>query len=109
MKNFTKKNIKMGILSKLFGGGRKERVIQLMVEGAVIIDVRTPGEFKGGHIKGSKNIPLPELRSNVAKIKALKKPIVVCCASGMRSAQAKTILEKEGIQVENGGAWRSLQ
>lgn len=47
MKNFTKKNIKMGILSKLFGGGRKERVIQLMVEGAVIIDVRTPGEFKG--------------------------------------------------------------
>lgn len=99
----------MGLLSKLFGGGRKERVAQLMVEGALIIDVRTPGEFKGGNIKGSKNIPLPELRSNIAKIKALKKPIVVCCASGIRSAQAKTILEKEGIKVENGGAWRSLQ
>jgi len=99
----------MGILSKLFGGGRKERVIQLMVEGAVIIDVRSPGEFKGGHVKGSKNIPLPELRSNIGKIKALKKPIIVCCASGMRSAQAKTVLEKEGIQVENGGSWSSLR
>jgi len=99
----------MGLLSKLFGGGRKDRVIQLMAEGAVIVDVRTPGEFKGGHIKGSKNIPLPDLRSSVSKIKALKKPIIVCCASGMRSAQAKTILEKEGIQVENGGAWRSLR
>lgn len=99
----------MGIFSKLFGGGRKERVIQLLVEGAVIVDVRTPGEFKGGHIEGSKNIPLPSLQANIAKIKALKKPIVVCCASGVRSAQAKGILEKAGIQVENGGAWRSLR
>lgn len=99
----------MGILSKLFGGGRNERVEALLAKGAVIIDVRNPGEFAAGRIEGSKNIPLQEIRSNVKKIKALKKPIVVCCASGMRSGQAKMILEKEGIEVENAGGWRALK
>lgn len=99
----------MGILSKLFGGGRNERVATLLAKGAVIIDVRNPGEFAAGRIEGSKNIPLQEIRSNIKKIKALKKPIVVCCASGMRSGQAKLILEKEGIEVENAGGWRSLR
>lgn len=99
----------MGILSKLFGGDRKNRVAQLLAEGAVIIDVRNPGEFKGGHIEGSKNIPLQEIRSQIGKIKALKKPIVVCCASGVRSGQAKMILEKEGLTVENAGGWRALR
>lgn len=99
----------MGILSKLFGGGRNERVEALLANGAVIIDVRNPGEFAAGRIEGSKNIPLPEIRSNINKIKALKKPIVVCCASGMRSGQAKMILEKEGIEVENAGGWHSLK
>lgn len=98
----------MGLFSNLFGGGRSERVKELLDQGAVIIDVRTKGEFQSRHVKGSKNIPLPELRGKVKKIKALNKPIVVCCASGVRSGQAKTILAKEGITVENGGGWRSL-
>ena len=108
MLKFVKKTIDMGLFSNLFGGGRNERVQELLNEGAVIIDVRTKGEFQSNHVQGSKNIPLPELRGKVKKIKAMNKPVVVCCASGVRSGQAKSILEKEGITVENGGGWRSL-
>lgn len=99
----------MGIISKLFGGGRQERVEELLAKGAVIIDVRNPGEFKNGRIEGSKNIPLQQFRGEVEAIKSWKKPIVVCCASGVRSAQAKAILDKEGVEVENAGGWRSLR
>lgn len=98
----------MGILSKLFGGDRKNRVQSLIEEGAIIIDVRNPGEFSSGHYKGSRNIPLQEFGKHVDKIKKENKPVVVCCASGMRSAQAKSMLEKAGVQVENAGGWRSL-
>lgn len=99
----------MGILSNLFGGGRQERVKDLLEKGAIIIDVRTPGEFQRAHNKGSQNIPLPELKGKISKIKAMNKPVVVCCASGVRSGQAKTMLEREGITVENAGGWRALQ
>jgi len=63
----------MGLFSNLFGGGRNERVQELLNEGAVIIDVRTKGEFQSNHVQGSKNIPLPELRGKVKKIKAMNK------------------------------------
>ena len=99
----------MGILSSLFGGGRSEKVAEFLENGAVIIDVRSPGEFQSGHNKGSKNIPLQNISGSIAKIKAMKKPIVVCCASGMRSGQAKSILEREGIEVVNAGGWTALQ
>lgn len=48
----------MGLLSMLGLGGKSESVSEFMAKGAVIVDVRTPGEYQGGHIKGSKNIPL---------------------------------------------------
>ena len=98
----------MGFLSNLFGGKNKQQVRQLIAEGAVIIDVRSPQEFKMGNYRGSKNIPLDRIAAEAKKIKALNKPVVVCCASGMRSGQAKAILEKQGIQVTNGGGWTSL-
>jgi len=62
---FVKKTIDMGLFSNLFGGGRNERVQELLNEGAVIIDVRTKGEFQSNHVQGSKNISLPELRGKV--------------------------------------------
>ncbi|WP_070138224.1 rhodanese-like domain-containing protein [Crocinitomix algicola] len=99
----------MGIFSRIFGGKRKSKVKELLEKGAIIIDVRNPGEFQRGHIKGSKNIPLQEIKSAMGKIKELEKPIIVCCASGVRSAQAKTILLRAGLEVENGGGWRSLK
>jgi phage shock protein E len=71
--------------------------------------VRTVGEFQSGHIKGSKNIPLDNIFSKVNEIKRLEKPVIVCCRSGMRSAQAASILKNNGINVMNGGGWQSLE
>ena len=82
---------------------------QLMKEGAIILDVRTSGEFSTGHIKGSINIPVDKLANNHAKLKAKNKPIITCCASGMRSATAKTILQSNGFaNIYNGGSWQRL-
>jgi phage shock protein E len=82
---------------------------QLMEEGALILDVRTSGEFSTGHIKGSINIPVEKLARNLTRLKAKNKPIITCCASGMRSASAKSILQSNGYaNVYNGGAWHRL-
>ena len=99
----------MGLLSMLGLGGKSESVKEYMDKGAVIIDVRTVGEFREGHIKNSKNIPLDNIFSKVNEIKRLEKPVIVCCRSGMRSAQAATILKNSGIDVMNGGGWQSLE
>jgi rhodanese-related sulfurtransferase len=72
--------------------------------------VRSKGEFNGGHIKGAINIPVDSLSSNLGKLKDKKKPIITCCASGMRSASARGILKSNGYEeVHNGGGWMSLQ
>jgi len=99
----------MGLLSMLGFGGKSESVKDFMEKGAVIIDVRTVGEFREGHIKNSKNIPLDNIFSKVNEIKRLEKPVIVCCRSGMRSAQAASILKNNGIDVMNGGGWQSLE
>ncbi|MEO7531963.1 MAG: rhodanese-like domain-containing protein [Sediminibacterium sp.] len=81
----------------------------LLKNGAQIIDVRTPSEYKGGHIKGSINIPLDQLQQQFSKI-SVSKPIITCCASGMRSASAKQLLTAKGFtEVHNGGGWTGLQ
>jgi phage shock protein E len=70
-----------------------------------IVDVRTPGEFMGGHVAGSINIPLNEIPQRVSELKSMKQPIVLCCASGGRSGQATAFLQQHGINCENGGSW----
>ncbi|MFM7311524.1 MAG: rhodanese-like domain-containing protein [Flavobacteriales bacterium] len=76
---------------------------------AVIVDARIPAEYKTGHIRGSINLPLQTLSSQLNKIKK-DKPVITCCASGMRSASAKSILRGAGFEnVHNGGGWSSLQ
>jgi len=99
----------MGILDFLGFGNKSENIKEFIAKGAVIIDVRSPGEYTSGHIKGSKNIPLNVISSKVAEIKKLGKPVIVCCASGMRSSQAESVLKNNGIEVINGGGWSSLQ
>ena len=99
----------MGLLD-LFGLGNKSENIQEFINrGAVIIDVRTNGEFRDGHIKNSKNIALDTISNKIQEIKNFGKPIIVCCRSGMRSAQAASVLKNHGIEVINGGGWESLQ
>jgi len=81
---------------------------QLMKDGVIIIDVRTTGEFNSGHIKGSTNVPLDKIKSKIKKIENLKKPVIFCCASGMRSGQATSIAKSRGINAYNGGDWNNL-
>ena len=95
-------------IKNLLGLGPKVDYKELLQNGAVIIDVRSKGEYQGGHIKGSLNIPLDTLSNNIAKLKK-EKTVITCCASGMRSASAKSILKSKGFQVHNGGGWMSLR
>ncbi len=82
----------------------------LVNQGAEIMDVRTKGEFASGHIKGSKNIPLNTLNSNLKHFKDKEKAYLLCCASGMRSGSAKSILKSNGYSnVYNAGSWQSLK
>jgi phage shock protein E len=97
-------------LKQLFGFGPKVDYADLVKQGAIILDVRSKGEYTGGHIKGSLNIPVDTLSDNLAKLKDKNQTIITCCASGMRSASAKSILKSNGYsQVYNGGGWSSLQ
>ena len=82
---------------------------QALLKGAVIIDVRTPGEYSQGHIKGARNIPLNEIKQKSEIIKRWNKPVITVCRSGSRSLMAKNVLTSAGIEVYNGGAWAHLQ
>lgn len=95
----------MGILESLFGP--KVDLSAVKKEGAIVIDVRSPGEYQSGHGKGSINIPLDQINSKIDKIKAYNKPILTCCASGMRSGTAASILKSNGIEAYNAGSWTS--
>lgn len=100
----------IALLKKLFGLGPSVDYAELVKNGAVILDVRSKGEYAGGHIKGSVNIPVDQLSGNLSKLKDKNKPIITCCASGMRSASAKSILKSNGYaEVHNGGSWYSLK
>lgn len=95
-------------IKNLFGM-EKTDYAALLKEGAVILDVRSKSEYDGGHIKNSINIPVDQLQKNLSKLKDKNKPIITCCASGMRSASAKSILQNNGYKnVHNGGGWSSL-
>ncbi len=96
------------MLRALFGIGPKVDVPQLLGSGAVVIDVRTRQEYAGGHVKGSKNIPLDELLNSLHSI-AKGKPVITCCASGMRSNSAAGMLRDHGFDAHNGGPWTRVR
>ncbi len=76
----------------------------LSTEGAVLLDVRTPEEYADGHIEKSKNIPLQSIEQAASIIKDKETPIFVHCRSGVRSAQATSILKRMGYtNVEDIG------
>lgn len=96
-------------LKKILGLSPKTNYAELVKQGALILDVRSPSEFKHGHIKQAINTPLPELSKHISKINK-DTVIITCCTSGMRSASAKNILKSNGFSnVHNGGGWSSLQ
>ena len=80
----------------------------LVDAGAHIIDVRTPAEFSAGHIPNSVNIPLTHLTKKITRL-AKDRQIILCCASGMRSASGRDSLISMGyLHVHNGGSWSRL-
>jgi phage shock protein E len=96
-------------IKKMFSSTKTDYA-RLMSEGAVILDVRSHGEYVSGHIDGSVNISVNKLAENLNKLKSKNQTIITCCASGMRSASAKGFLESKGYtNVINGGAWQSLE
>ena len=98
----------MGFFNKVFGESNNENLATLVNEGAFLVDVRSPGEFAEDNVKGSTNIPLDQVSSNLDKFKG-KEKIVVFCRSGSRSGQAKTILEQNDFtNVTNGGTWQNI-
>lgn len=98
----------LGLFKKIFGGSTVD-LKELVSSSAVIIDVRSPNEYKTGHIQGSKNYPLDSLRSKLNELKKPGKPVITVCRSGTRSGIAKGILKSAGIEAYNGGAWTSLK
>lgn len=94
----------LGFIKKLFGPGVD--LSEKMRDGAIIVDVRSPGEFAGGHVKGSKNIPLDKISGKITTIKKWDKPVITCCASGMRSGRAASMLKQNGVEAYNGGSWQ---
>lgn len=81
---------------------------QLLEGGAVIIDVRSPGEYKGGAVPGSENIPLGNIPGRLKQIKSLNVPVICVCASGMRSGAATSQLKAAGVEAYNGGPWTKM-
>ena len=98
----------MGLFSFLFGN-KSDQIREYLDKGAVLLDVRTQGEFQSGHIKNAVHIPLQELNNRYNQIKKLNKPVIAYCASGMRSGSATGILKSKGIDAINGGGINSLK
>ncbi len=98
----------MGFFDFLFGI-KKRQVQELLDKDAIILDVRTKDEWDRGHIENAKHIPLNDLQNHVKKLQKLDKPIIVCCATGVRSAKAAEFLNLNNIVSTNGGGWMSLK
>ncbi|MCK7590300.1 rhodanese-like domain-containing protein [Subsaxibacter sp. CAU 1640] len=98
----------MGFLDFIFGV-KKRQIKELLAKDAIILDVRTQKEWENGHIENAKHIPLDELETRVDELKKLNKPVVTCCASGVRSAKAAEFLNLNNIIATNGGGWLRLK
>jgi len=97
------------LIKNLLGFGPKVDLNELWASGALVVDVRTPAEYKDGHVKGAINLPLQTLGNNLNKLKK-DQVIITCCRSGSRSGMAKRMLKANGFeQVHNGGPWTNLR
>lgn len=75
---------------------------EIVARGGTLLDVRTPGEYAGGHLDGAVNIPVDALASRIGELPA-DKPVVVYCRSGRRSAIAAELLTDKGFKVTDIG------
>ncbi|MCA0133290.1 rhodanese-like domain-containing protein [Winogradskyella alexanderae] len=87
----------------ILSGKSAEELMEYIEKGAVLLDVRSDREYFLDHIQSAVHIPINELEYRVDEIKKSNKPIIVYCASGMRSANATRFLKQNGIDAINGG------
>lgn len=86
----------------------RKKVPEYLKADAIILDVRSAGEYNAGHVERSVNIPLHELTHRVKELDA-QKTILVCCASGTRSGVAASLLRTKGFKKAlNAGPWSNL-
>src|SRR5690606_269636 len=96
----------MQFLRKLFGLKPPVNFSELVQNNAIIIDVRAVAEFESGAIKKSVDIPVNDVPERLNRRKGKSLPISACCASGVRSAMARQLLQSNGFkEVHNGGSW----
>ena len=99
--------IKLGLGA---AGAKSDVVKEKIRQGATVIDVRTPAEYKLGHYRGATNIPIQEMQNHLPQLVDKKKAVVVYCASGIRSARAAKILTAAGYRdVTNAGGLSNLE
>lgn len=96
------------MIKNLFKSAPRPDFDELRKNGAIVLDVRSAGEYQSGHVKGSVNIPLDQIGQKLSKIKSYNKPVITVCASGMRSGVAAGQLRKAGLEAYNGGSWHNL-
>lgn len=90
---------------KRLGQVSGDRARELVKQGAKLVDVRTAAEYRSGHLPGAVNIPVGELGARMKSLGARERPVVVYCASGARSAVARSVLKGQGFaQVFNLGS-----
>jgi len=102
----------MSFFSNLFGGPQTaavEEIKEQLAAGALILDVRTEGEFAQGKIANAINVPVQVLSQYTAELKKQNKPFVVYCRSGARAATATSILNSAGMKAVNAGGIADLQ
>ena len=105
--------VAVGWLGRMFGGGQgigPREADGLVRAGALLLDVREPGEWRAGHAPGARHIPLGELEGRLGGLPRDRR-VVVVCRSGGRSARATALLTRSGYEAVNlnGGmrAWAS--
>ncbi len=104
--------MQVGYLNVKNGGGISSMMARQNTKSAtqkpssepIIVDVRTPGEFRGGAYPGAINIPVDDLQMRVNEIGSKSREITLYCASGARSAYGQRVLQQLGFtNVKNGG------
>jgi rhodanese-related sulfurtransferase len=76
-----------------------QAVLMINREKAHVVDVRSPEEFATGHLIGAKNIAMDVLEANLGKaVNDKKRPLILVCASGVRSQRAQKIAAKLGFE-----------
>ena len=97
----------VNFFKKLLGMKSKSEYIQMIQNGAMLVDVRSIDEFRSGHNKGARNIPLAVLPTQLSELKG--KTVILVCLSGGRAGLAKQLLKQHGIESHNAGGWKSLE